>query len=199
VDSARRALRDRLASSGSSAWDSTLRFNPIERLMQHPDMGLEHEGLLRVLYQIEREMSGYRQLGGHGSTSMRTKGVVARPAHIRVPRCADSPRDSILLWLGFLSMQLHDLAPVLVLTPLDHEWVDVVVGEPSAAQLFCLKAGPQAVPLVTQIPFTLEPEFCHRAWAFIREAQSGAGVGFSTGPEVAAGRSPSLLQRLFRH
>lgn len=196
VDQARNSLRDALAGAGARAWESAEAINSLKRLVRHPAMGPQQQGLLRMLYQIEREMAAYRPLGSGTSTS-RIKGSVQRAQQIRVPKCGEGDVEEALLWMAFMLTQVHGSVPVLVLEPLEQPWVDVIVGEPAAAQLFCLRAGPHAMPLVTEIPFTLEKDFVERTCEFISKASASEGVSFSVAAPVSASkREPRLLQRL---
>ncbi|MCI0365043.1 MAG: hypothetical protein L0219_14290 [Phycisphaerales bacterium] len=198
VDQTRRQLRDALAAAGKGAFESPNRINPIERLAGHANMGSQGEGLLRILYQVEREMSAFKPLAP-GTTAFRVKGASQRAQQIRVPKCGQGPADEALLWQAFMLTQVHAAAPVLVLVPVDQTWVDVIVGESGAAQLFCLRATQDAIPLVTEIPFTLEPGFIERAGEFIAQARAGEGVSFSVSPAMGSvHREPKLLQRILR-
>jgi hypothetical protein len=41
--------------------------------------------------------------------------------------------------------------------------VDLIVGEPTASQIYCMMASPAAVPLTTDIPYNLPADFVERA------------------------------------
>jgi hypothetical protein len=127
-------------------------------LAARPEMGDSSLGLLRILYQIEREMTSYRRGGAKGSRS-----VILQPHHLRVPACADSPRARAALWLSFLAGQLDPAAPLVLILPLAEDWVDLLVGAPGPAQLVCIRANAKAVPLATDIPYTLDDDFLGRA------------------------------------
>lgn len=180
VDASRESMRIAVTGAGTRAFDTGAAHNPVQLLREHPSMGARDEGLLRVLYQIEREMSAFRRVPPVGSTTMRMKGVPPRPQHIRVPRCFDSLDKSLAAWMSLLITQLHDAAPVLMLLPLEQSWIDVIVGEPSEDQFFCMRAGAEVVPLVTDVPFTFEPDFEYRAREFIKQAAASNGVRFAT-------------------
>jgi hypothetical protein len=220
LDSARATLRAALSEAGAGALDTGHRINPVVKLLEHPalravagdaagqppvsrgeptsDLPL---GLLRILYQIEREMASFRRVNSSSTTTMRLKSGPARAQQIRVPRCAQSPADAVLLWMSFLSTQLHEAAPVMLMIPLEHDWADIIVGEPTATQLFCMRANRQALPLVTEIPFSLEPEFRQRAREFIEDAKAGEGLslavaGARPGRRGDKPRGGGLLRRL---
>lgn len=193
LDAARSRLRRRLCdladrAAAGSPQPAQIARHPIKHLLGHDRMGPDRQGLLRVLYQIEREMWGYRRISPQSSTTIRTKtGELQRAQSMRVPRCADSAADAALLWLAFLLTQFHEAAPVMVVVPVaaegvgaeeDRDWVDVIVGEAGAQELFCLRAGRRDVPCATEIPYTLDEEFSLRAQAFLDQAAAGDGVSF---------------------
>jgi hypothetical protein len=160
-DEVRASLERAQAELGASAQeppappvggDGTLKL-----IAARPEMGGGALGLLRVLYQVERELTPYRRGAG------RTRSVIMQPHHLRVPACAPTPLERAELWLSFLDGQLEPAAPVTVLTPLGQDWVDLVVGTPTPAQFLCLRASSRAVPLTTDIPYTLDDEFVARA------------------------------------
>ena len=93
---------------------------------------------------IDRDLAAYRPVALGGTSKLRS--VEAVPKHMRVPRCAETPSSAIRLWLRFLYSQLSDSAPVLLLLPLRSKFIDVVVGEPTREQFFCLQAGEAAIP-----------------------------------------------------
>lgn len=136
------------------------------KLAARPEMGAESMGLLRILYQIEREMASYRRQGG--LTGGRTRSVDHHPRHLRVPPCAETPGAMATLWLDFLSRQLDPAAPIFVLIPIGSPWVDLIVGEPMTAQFFCIRAAQKSVPLTSDIPYSLDSDFLARAAGMLR-------------------------------
>lgn len=135
-------------------------------LASRPEMGEGSMGLLRILYQVDREMAAYR--GPAGGSGGRTRSVDLRPQHLRVPACADTPGDVAATWLAFLARQLDPASSALVLVPLGQPWADVIVGEPTGAQFFCIRAGQKSIPLTSDIPYTLDGDFLSRAGSLIR-------------------------------
>jgi hypothetical protein len=133
---------------------------PLATLAAHPDMGDAGRGLLLVLYQIEREWAAFRP-GRTGAPG---------PRHLRVPVCAASPAQAMVLWLQFLLSQLDRAAPLMVIVPLDAPWADLIAGEPTPSQLFCVRATPAKIPLTTQIPYTLDADFIARSTRLIAAA-----------------------------
>jgi hypothetical protein len=197
LDAAREGLRIAFAGAGTRASDSGAAINPVTQLLDTPSSQVNREGLLRILYQIEREMSSFQRVPAAGSTTMRTRGMLPRPQQIRVPAGSNAIDESLIVWMAFISTQLHDAAPILVVRPLEQPWVDLIVGEPEPSQLFCLRASNQAIPLVTEVPFTLDGDFEFRAREFIQKAQANGAVSFATAALAhAGGRERGLLGRL---
>lgn len=128
--------------------------DPMKRLASCAAMG--DQGLVRVLYQLERELQAYRRGG-------KLKSMVLSPQHLRVPACGSTPEQAIGLWNAFLGTQLDDSAPLMLLHPLGRGWVDVIVGAPTPAQFFCIRATDKGVPMTTDIPYNIDVEFVSRA------------------------------------
>jgi hypothetical protein len=107
-------------------------------------------GFHRIIYQFVKAMSAYRP---------QVAGANKRPEQVRVPTCGMCPADALLFWLR-LSLTLLDPATSLLLLAPDQPgapWVDLIAGEPSPANLFCIKAGPKNLPFTSDIPYTLDP------------------------------------------
>ncbi|MEI6107165.1 MAG: hypothetical protein WCR49_09125 [Opitutae bacterium] len=68
-----------------------------------------------------------------------------------------TPAESLNAWLSFLGTQFDPAVPLLGLLPVGQNWLDVIVGEPDPADLFHLRTLPAAAPLVSDIPYQLEP------------------------------------------
>ncbi|MFI5379851.1 MAG: hypothetical protein ACHRHE_11175 [Tepidisphaerales bacterium] len=123
---------------------------PLATLADRPEMGPDHSKLCILLYHIERELAAF--LKG-------TRSPAGAPRHMRVPACADSPAAAIALWSRFFETQLDPSAMLLLFAPLDGTWIDLIAGEPSPTQFFCVRARPGVVPLATDIPYNLDAAF----------------------------------------
>jgi hypothetical protein len=121
-------------------------------LAARPEMGPDGLGFNRVLYQTERELGAYRR----GPSRSRS---AAQPQHLRVPACAEGVADRTDLWLRFVHEMLDPVAPIMLLVPVSLPWVDILVGAAAPAQFFCIRASSRAVPLTTEIPYSLDAEF----------------------------------------
>lgn len=158
---------------------------------------LSGESVMRVLYAVEREMKFYLAKGRAGRSSRKTTAVMdnrARHLRMTLPR-AMVGRPGEAAWacgalvLEGLGYGKHGIeAGVLAIEPLEagqRRWIDVIVGRPSAAELFCLRAGPSAVGLVSEVPYTMDAEFV--AWAQAKINAWGGG-SFADVPPGESGK-----------
>jgi hypothetical protein len=139
----------------------------LNRLAECPETGVGYEGLIRILYYIEREISRYHS----GSPS----GKPLRPTLLRVPLSSLSKTENMLLWISFLLAKFGDNASVLVFIPLGESWMDIILGEPTNMQLYCLRAFLDAVPLTSSIPYAIDSEFIDRAKRLIEDSRVDKG------------------------
>lgn len=174
LNRARRELRG--AVEGSPGTDASQWRPPGETLAGIADReelaadGQRALGMYRVLYEIEKEMDDFRPAEGR-TRSNRSKPTGLRPRHIRVPaytgdssaKPIEATHHALLSWLGVLRAELDSSAPMLAIAPVGTSgqgmgWIDLIVGDPTAAQLFCVRAHPRTLPLTTEIPYTIEPD-----------------------------------------
>ncbi|MFN0132043.1 MAG: hypothetical protein ACKVW3_05870 [Phycisphaerales bacterium] len=159
VDRSRGALQAQVAAAEAptESFDSP---GLLRQLSARPELGPDALGLVRVLYQCERELSAYRT--PKSGISGRSSSFVIRAQHLRVPLGGETPEQGLVTWHRFMLTQVDRSASVLVVVPRGRPWVDVIVGEPTPAQFFCLRASTRTMPLGSDIPYTLEPEFVSR-------------------------------------
>jgi hypothetical protein len=126
-------------------------------------------GFHRIVYQFVKGMAAYRASSGSRSTP-------ARPEQVRVPTCGMCPADALFFWLRLALTFLEGTTPLLLLAPNQPRapWVDVIAGEPSPQNLFCIKAGPKNWPFTSDIPYTLDPTLVRAIDAQIRECVAAA-------------------------
>jgi hypothetical protein len=125
----------------------------------------EGGGLPIVLYHLERELGA-----GDLPLQPRAPRVPAiRTAHLRVPALVNHPARGAVPWINFLLNFVTDETPILALVPNDGSWIDLIVGEPTAAQFYCLLASLAAIPLTTEIPYQLDESFLRRARTFVAQ------------------------------
>jgi hypothetical protein len=165
VESARADFR-KLTQERQSSEDSPLASpTALAEIADNVGTGPGREGLLRVLYHIDREVGRYRSDGA--------KGKVLRPTLLRVPISPDATYQSVLAWMGFLLAWFGVNTSVLALMPLREPWIDIIVGEPTDAQLYCLRASLDVIPLTSSIPYNMGSEFVRGADQLIEESRSG--------------------------
>ena len=186
TDQAREEYRALAAAADPAPNELVISPRTLAFLAESPEMGENHEGLLRVLYEIEREMSPY--LRGHYAASVKSGEL--RPAQMRVPACGESPEEAILQWVEFLLGQLDPAAEMWALVRLDQRWVDLFVGAPAPQQFFCFQASREALPLASEIPYTLDEEFVERSHQRIEASRTG-----SAEPVVVEIEAPSAARR----
>ena len=138
--------------------------NPLATLATRPEMGAELRGLLAILYQVERELAPFRP------NSKSDRSMQIAPRHLRVPACADSAQEALSLWLRFMLTQLDPNTPLCVIYPLDEQFIDLIVGEPTPTQLFCVRASTHKIPLTSEIPYNFDAEFVSRSKGLIASA-----------------------------
>ncbi|HUW18312.1 MAG TPA: hypothetical protein VMW16_03340 [Sedimentisphaerales bacterium] len=164
IENARNELRQ-LAQECQSPPDSPVVYpDALSRLADNPEMGPNREGLLRILYHIEREVGRYRL------NSDKTREL--RPTLLRVPVLSSASQESMLLWISFLLAELGRSTPLLVLMPLSESWMDIIIGEPTESRLYCLRANVAVIPLTSSIPYNMDAEFIERADKLIADSGS---------------------------
>ncbi len=166
IENAQKELRQLTQQCEPSHILPAVRTDVMAKLIKYPEMGgPNHQGLLRILYHIEREVGR-----DHLDTS---KGTNFRPTLLRVPISPPPVIESVLLWINFLLTKFGINTSVLMLIPLQKQWMDIIIGEPTHLQLYCLRASLRVIPLTSSIPYNLGPEFIDRAKQLIEDSQSG--------------------------
>lgn len=165
LNSQRALLRERARHAGreKAATSSIHPSAVLATLAARPEFAPDQTGLLRILYQIERDWENYRPQPG--DTSRVRTVTPERSQHIRVPGCAAKGSDRLRLWLDLVMTMTAAPVPRFLVTPSGdsgNNWVDIVVGEPLGPQLFCLKASQRRIPTSSEIPYTMDSEFTRR-------------------------------------
>lgn len=98
-----------------------------------------------------------------------------RSSHLRVPVLPGTrPGEAFNTWLSFFATQLDAAVPIFLVSPSGETWVDAIIGEPVPQDFFVLRAGPSAVPLVTDIPYQIDAELSQKLdpiFASLREKE----------------------------
>ncbi len=150
---------------------------PLSRVADDPALGPDRLGLMRVLYQTEREMAPFH-VGAVADGATRPASLMRAPA-------LSGPWS--LTWLRLLRRQLDRSAPIMQIAPLNEPWIDLLVGEPTAQHLHCVRATPEVAPLTTEVPYTIPPEFVQRVNDAIGASAAGGQERVTTDVVVAGG------------
>lgn len=152
---------------------------PQEEYMELPVMTRERlvnasdprsvEGLLRTIHQMESQMEQWKRY----KPKSHANPVLERAQQLRVPRISNDLAEAVLFWTKFCYAQIDSYIPFLIMVPLDYHWLDITIGKPSSADLFSLCASPSVVPMVSEIPYTLDEDFRARASGFLEAFQHG--------------------------
>jgi hypothetical protein len=174
LDRARSELRQWVASAASAAAPGDLSTNEAAaRLASCPALGEPRRGLTTLLYRLDQE-APHLLTWGRDVPDSRTGS--SRPAYLRLPACAPAPADAALLWYKFLSGVVSRAASCMVILPAGERWADLVVGDPSPASLYCLRANEKGVPLTTDIPYSIDAAFADKAARFLATLTPSRGA-----------------------
>jgi hypothetical protein len=147
VQSALQAARDQLRALPAPT-DASLDWRST---LVSPD---SRPGLLAVMYQLERACAS---------------GVTC---HLRVPSSTDFP-TAAQAWLSFILDQSSS-RPVWILHAASTNWLDLIIGQPTRDDFYCLLASTSALPLATSIPFNFDAAFLQKAGTFLASQPSPA-------------------------
>jgi hypothetical protein len=163
IESAQKELRQITQKCEPSPILPSVCTDVMARLAKYPEMGgPNHQGFLHILYHIEREVTR-----DHPETS---KGKNFRPILLRVPISPPLVMESTPLWFNFLLKKFGMNTSVLMLMPLQKQWMDIIIGEPTPLQLYCLRASLGVIPLTNSIPYSMSPEFINRSIQIIENS-----------------------------
>ena len=155
LSTGRGALQTMLDAVGGPTREPREEADPIAQLLQHPGLGLDQEGLIRILYHLDRGMSA-------GRVSRARRDGSEHAAHARVPASCDAVAEVSILWTRLLLREYGPQASVLVIMPQQEAWLDIILGEPSPSQVVCLRASLEALPLTNAVPYNISDEFLAR-------------------------------------
>lgn len=127
---------------------------------------IPEDGFLRILYDLERKLSPMRE----GAAKPRTRAIDLSAHHFRLPRPAQGPvLESARAWTAVVMDAIGPgptlAAGVLAVEASEAGHVDLVVGDPTPADLFCLRATPAREPFASDIPFSMDAGFLASARA----------------------------------
>jgi hypothetical protein len=177
------ALRAKAAALPARRGEPRVSGATVRELADHAAMGPARRGFHRVMYQMDRELAPF--LGGQSTTRSRNPDIISR--QLRVPACWSEPDRAIAHWYGLFSLRVESLFPMMIILPIGRGWLDVIVGEPSGPELFCIRASSKLVPPVTEVPYTIEADQAFRYEQFVRDAvASDAKTAAAPTPDAGA-------------
>lgn len=135
-------------------------------------VGLESEGLLRVLSQVEGAVPELARSG-----AAERAGVVAPASHhVRVPLSGAPVEEGLLKWAAFFEHLVDPRMPLLMMAPLEGGWLDVVIGRPEPRHFHLLKLTLVKEPLTsdTPYPYAGNPEFVTRVQRLLKAVRPQA-------------------------
>ncbi len=116
----------------------------------------ESEDAARIAYAVESDFAAGETNGvGKVRINLKLGQYKGQTQHIRLPADPAQPLVSQRFWREFIAGNIPAGAPQLYIAPASSPWMDIIVGLPTARQLFCLRAGEKALPPANQIPFNL--------------------------------------------
>ncbi len=194
LDSSRGSLRawaEAVASDPGEGADIEIPAGFIGEMADRVEFGPLRRGLCRVMYQLDRDvgMMEREPVGGIGRMNEAGgKAAAALPVSaLRIPVRGGggggegmAMEARVLDCLRLLLSRLEAWSPVLAIVPRGAGFVDAVVGEPRGSDVFCLLAGTSAVPLTTEIPYTIDEAFHAKVDAWVQRERGGRSVGMTT-------------------
>jgi hypothetical protein len=99
------------------------------------------------------------------------------PEQFRLPASPVSRARSLYFWERLLGSQFDPSVPVLLIAPLEQYWIDVIGGQPTPRELFCLRASPRAVSFTSDEAPPPDASFRDEAHALIESAAGGVATG----------------------
>ena len=128
----------------------------------------EGETFPRVLYTLqEKSRSLAHAPKTSGKISLKMLEGDAHAEQTRLPMDATDSIDGIAFWQKVTAGFAPVKKPVLYLHPVDCHWVDVIMGTPTARQLYAIRANEAALPLASAVPYDLDSNFRSAAAGFI--------------------------------
>lgn len=196
IGEARRGLEDEAALLVAGAQSTNIPgpAGLIKALVSSPGLSLPTDGgkglgLTRIMYEMERELGAFRSSGG-GTRGMNRTGAETAPQHLRVPRCLRVGGEAASAWIALLSQDIADNVPVLIIEPLDEEFLDIVVGTVKPQVLFCVRASAKGLALTSDVPYTIEPAYQQAAM----DRQLAWARGEVRAPQPAQSAAAGALQ-----
>ncbi len=126
----------------------------------------ETDGTVRIMYSLQKAVQHCGRQGATGRTEM-----------LRLPIDAVVPWFSARMWIASLRSVVGLPCPLMAIEyrpPTGPMLIDLIIGPAGPAQLFCLRAGSERIPLATEIPFELDGAFRQQVSDYIMKCRSVA-------------------------
>ena len=120
----------------------------------------------RIMYSLQKAVQHCGRQGATGRTEM-----------LRLPIDAVVPWFSARMWIASLRSVVGLPCPLMAIEyrpPTGLMLIDLIIGPAGPAQLFCLRAGSERIPLATEIPFELDGAFRQQVSDYIMKCRSVA-------------------------
>lgn len=180
LEQAQQEIDTAVRQANAGAASQALPPNLLARLADRPEMGQDRLGLLRIIYQLDREVKGQR--------GART-GAPGRARHIRVPACSDSSSGALLQWTQFLLSELAGAeTPLLLVSAQGESWIDLILGDQVGSHISSIRVLPSKTPMTSQIPYSLDQPFIDQVQQRIAASRKG---GLVTHQAASPSRSTS--------
>lgn len=174
LERAREGFRTSASSQDVPSSSLIVHPNAISMLGAPEQMGDNQEGLLRILYHLQREVGRFLGDPNSSKKKRKTESLDLRAKSLRVPTLSGGICETALLWVSFLVQHLGEDTRLLLLMPHQNPWIDIVIGEPTVSQVFAVRASLEAVPLTSSIPYTLDQEFIGQAKQLLENTRPDA-------------------------
>jgi hypothetical protein len=189
LDLEREKLRALVADAPQAGNEYEETAETLRALAGRKEWGDDSVGLRRVLYAIDREMAMFRATESRG----RSRVLDDQPQHFRAPACAEGHANSILAWRGVGVRELAPGTPTLIFRSIERGIVDFIVGEPTASQLFALRANERGLPFASDVPYSIDETFRTAADAKIVLWKSGDTASPALGVPPASTKSTTRM------
>ena len=118
-----------------------------KNFLECPELGPDRLGLLRVLHELNSKCGDILE------TPSPPKSNNGRSGQVRLPLGNLPPDAAMLMWSTLLKCVVSESWALLFIARPGSHWLDLIIGEPSGEDFFCLQASPKALPLANEIPY----------------------------------------------
>ncbi|MFG0304807.1 MAG: hypothetical protein ACF8Q5_01195 [Phycisphaerales bacterium JB040] len=154
VRSLHASLSDRVSrgAEGARAGDDPDLASALRELADS-GIGGDRESILRVVYASERDLGLLLGRMPPGSQSS----VAVRAGSIRVPRLSGGLAEGLWRWSCVYERVTPRRMGLMVIGASGRDWADVVLGRGGADAWECVRTNSSALPIVSEIPYTIDP------------------------------------------